>query len=289
MTAIFPRWAERLGIEAELVGRDVPVGAERAAYRDAVDGIAADPAVRGALVTTHKVALYEHAADRFAELDDDARLLGEVSCIVKRPDGALVGMATDPVTAGRALEEIVGARYWSDREAHVLCLGGGGAGAAITIYLARGSIAPARIVVADTRGERLEAVRAVHAALGYPVEIDVALVRAPADADRLLGAAPPGSLVVNATGMGKDAAGSPLTGAARFPDRAVVWELNYRGDLAFLCQAREQEGGRRLRIHDGWRYFVHGWAEILSRVFGFGLTPGLLDDLAADAEPFRPA
>jgi hypothetical protein len=35
--------------------------------------------------------------------------------------------------------------------------------------------------------------------------------------DDLVSAAPPGSLIVNATGMGKDRPGSPITGRARSP------------------------------------------------------------------------
>ncbi|MEZ4678949.1 MAG: hypothetical protein R2932_32515 [Caldilineaceae bacterium] len=59
--------------------------------------------------------------------------------------------------------------------------------------------------------------------------------------DQLLDRMPPGSVVVNATGMGKDRPGSPITDAALFPSNAVAWELNYRGDLPFLQQAQKQQ------------------------------------------------
>ena len=74
-----------------------------------------------------------------------------------------------------------------------------------------------------------------------------------------MAAMPPGSLVVNGTGMGKDSPGSPITDQGVFPEKARVWELNYRGELGFLHQARRQEAARALFIEDGWRYFVHGW------------------------------
>ena len=80
-------------------------------------------------------------------------------------------------------------------------------------------------------------------------------------------AQPAGSLVINATGLGKDAPGSPLTGAAVFPERGLVWELNYRGDLVFLDQARAQEQARHLAVHDGWVYFLHGWTQVIGEVF----------------------
>ena len=54
--------------------------------------------------------------------------------------------------------------------------------------------------------------------------------------------------------------------AARFPERTVAWELNYRGDLAFLAQARDQ-ADRGLAVHDGWAYFVHGWTRVIAEVF----------------------
>jgi shikimate 5-dehydrogenase len=53
-----------------------------------------------------------------------------------------------------------------------------------------------------------------------------------------------------------------------FPKRALVWDLNYRGELALLDQARTQARDRGLRVEDGRRLFVHGWAEGLGQIFG---------------------
>ena len=78
---------------------------------------------------------------------------------------------------------------------------------------------------------------------------------------------PPGSLVVNATGLGKDSPGSPLPPDAIFPERAFVWEFNYRGDLVFLEHARAQQVSRKLHVEDGWTYFLHGWTRVISDVF----------------------
>jgi shikimate 5-dehydrogenase len=288
MTALFPRWADLLGIEAELVGRDVSIGADGDRFRTEVELIARDPRVRGALVTTHKVSVYGHASGLFAELDANARLCREVSCISKRRDGRLVGHAKDPLTAGATLDELLGRDYWRDRDARVLCLGAGGAGTAITVHLVREPHPPAAIVVTDTSWDRLDALRAIHEELGSAARLELHAITGAGDADGLLADLPAESLVVNATGMGKDLAGSPLTDHAAFPERAVVWELNYRGRLDFLGQARAQERVRDLRVHDGWRYFVHGWAEVLAVVFDLPVGPERLDELAAAAEPFRP-
>jgi shikimate 5-dehydrogenase len=109
----------------------------------------------------------------------------------------------------------------------------------------------------------------------------------PVENDKLLAGLPPGSLIVNATGMGKDIPGSPVTDGARFPERSVVWELNYRGELDFLRQARRQERTRDLRVEDGWLYFLHGWSEAIAEVFHVELTPERFESLSAEAEAIR--
>jgi shikimate 5-dehydrogenase len=131
----------------------------------------------------------------------------------------------------------------------------------------RGDDVPRRIVVSNRSATRLDEIRRIHAAIASDVPVDYVLAPHPADNDAVLATLAPGSLVINATGLGKDAPGSPLTGAASFPDRAVVWDLNYRGELVFLDQARAQETTRHLRIEDGWTYFLHGWTQVIAEVF----------------------
>jgi shikimate 5-dehydrogenase len=98
---------------------------------------------------------------------------------------------------------------------------------------------------------------------------------------------PRGSLVINATGMGKDLPGSPITGDATFPLDGAAWELNYRGELAFLRQARAQQATRRLRVEDGWLYFLHGWAQVLAEVLAVEIGPERFARLAHIAEAMR--
>ena len=54
----------------------------------------------------------------------------------------------------------------------------------------------------------------------------------------------PYSVVINATGMGKDTPGSPVTWEGKFPENSVAWEFNYRGELDFLHQALAQKEER---------------------------------------------
>lgn len=258
---IFPQWTALAAVQdAALVGIDLPVEATSQQYRAAVETIRQDPDAYGALVTTHKVGIYEHAGDLFDEFDPDARLLGEVSCIVKRGN-RLTGVAMDTVAGPLAVRAL----GWGGPVA--LILGAGGAGLALAVSL------PAEVTLADVSAARLEKVRGLTSAR-------CELVGRPEDNDRLVEAMPPGSLVVNATGMGKDRPGAPITARAQFPSGAVAWDFNYRGELAFLDYARAQG----IRAVDGWEYFLHGWSQIMARVFGFELTPDLFQAMCRTAQ-----
>ena len=289
ITRLFPEWVKLLGLgDAELVGVDLPLHADPDRYRQAVAQIKHDPLSLGALVTTHKVDLLEAARDLFDDLDRYAALCNEVSNIAKR-DGRLVGFAKDPITAGRTLGEMLKPRYW-DSGGHLLCLGVGGTTAAIAAYLLtrpdRGD-RPRRFVAVNRSHRGLDNLRSVVEQVGTDVDIEYLLNEDPRRNDALLGDLPPGSLVVNATGMGKDRTGSPVTDAATFPPRGIVWELNYRGELEFLRLANSQQVVRDLQVHDGWRYFVHSWVEHIAEVFRLEVTPELITRLAQAAERVR--
>jgi shikimate dehydrogenase len=109
----------------------------------------------------------------------------------------------------------------------------------------------------------------------------------PQENDRLMAELPPGSLVINATGMGKDRPGSPITGAGVFPTYGIAWELNYRGKLDFLHQALAQWELRHLTVHDGWCYFIISWVDHIAEVFHIKVTPEQFDQLAGKAEMIR--
>jgi shikimate 5-dehydrogenase len=100
---------------------------------------------------------------------------------------------------------------------------------------------------------------------------------------------PVASMVVNATGLGKDGPGSPLTDQASFPERGVIWEFNYRGELKFLQQAKKQREGKSLLIEDGWDYFVLGWSQVIGDVFDMevSVTGSLFDELSDQAKKLR--
>ena len=285
---VFPEWADALDLPTRtLVGHDVALDSPAGVYRDLVATIRDDPRHRGALVTTHKVAVHEHAADLFDQLDELAETFGEVSCIAKR-DGRLVGSAKDPVTARLALEEILPADHFARTGAAALVLGSGGAGTALSHQLGVRADRPGRVVCTALSRGPLDHARAVHQRAGLDPDLFRYVVTAgPDDVDALLVAAGPAALVVNATGMGKDRPGSPLSEHAVFPERAVVWEFNYRGSLEFWHAALGQQERRRLRVEDGWRYFVHGWSQAVAEVFDLELTPETVDRLGEIAARLR--
>ncbi|MFI6824597.1 hypothetical protein ACIBJE_27185 [Micromonospora sp. NPDC050187] len=262
---VFAAWRPLLGLDGvDLVGIDVPVGAEPEVYRKVVAHLRDDEHSRGALVTTHKLDLYAASRDLLRQVNDDAARLAETSALVAR-DGWIDGLALDTVTSQMALRSIVPGMAGRD----VLVMGAGGAALALCDYFAHraGDDAPARVTVTDIADQRLAAISA-DVATGDPGITWRTHRLAPGDVhDDLLADLAPGALVVNATGMGKDRPGSPLSDDATFPHGGYAWEFNYRGELGFLRQARNRAEADALTVSDGWRYFVHGWTRAIDAVF----------------------
>ncbi|UOQ57872.1 shikimate dehydrogenase [Leucobacter allii] len=289
---VFPLWAEELGLgDVDFVGIDLPLHAPVDDYRAVVQFFRDDALSIGALVTTHKLDLYQAAADLFDYADPLTVLMDEISCISRR-DGQLRAHAKDPITAGYALDAIVADGEWPGRS--VFLMGAGGSAIAMAWHLTRaerGSDVPAEIVVSNRSQARLDSLAEVYAGFGTDVPLRCVLSPHPVENDAVLASMPAGSVIVNATGLGKDAPGSPLSDAAVFPARARVWDLNYRGDLVFLDQARAQEGERDLDVHDGWVYFIHGWTRVIAEVFDVDIpTSGAaFDRLGAIARDAREA
>jgi len=265
---VFPAWAEHLGLtDCVIRGIDCKRHDDPEVYREVVDFLKNDELSLGGLVTTHKLDLLRATRDMFDELCPYASLLGEVSCISKR-DGKLRGHAWDPISVGLSCEEIVDEGYWRNG-AEVCILGAGRSSLALCIYLMEKPEGgrPSRIHVTNRSPARLQEMQELHASLDYPIPVEYHLCPTPEGNDRVVAGLNPGSMVINATGLGKDAPGSPITDAALFPQNGVAWEFNYRGDLVFLCQAEAQRGSRNVTIHDGWVYFIHGWTRVIAEVF----------------------
>ena len=288
---VFPRWMEVLGrSEVVLQGVDHPLHDSPEAYRRTVAQIKTDPMILGGLVTTHKIDLLHAARAAFDWLDPLAVLLDEVSCISKR-EGRLIGHAKDPISSGLSLKAMLGEGYFGRTGGHVLCFGAGGAGKAIALYLMQRpdrADRPARMVITDLSQSRLDALRAIAEQVGTNIDLTLICNGNPGTGDQLMAGLPEGSLVINATGMGKDTPGSPITNNGLFPRDGIAWELNYRGELDFWQQAMAQAQTRHLTVEDGWLYFLHGWTQVVAEVLDVRLDDDTFAALGHAAVDLRP-
>lgn len=279
--------------EVVLEGIDIEIHAAPDRYREVVAHIKREPLALGGLVTTHKIDLLAAASDLFDGLGPYAQVTGEVSSIAKDND-RLIGRATDPVAGGLSLDAILGQGYFGRSGGHLLMLGAGGSAAALTLHLLRKECPfdrPVRVIVVNRSAPRLarlqhmveREVGAKESSIGF----DFIQNNDPSRNDDILAGLPPGSVVINATGMGKDTPGSPLTDSAVFPREGVVWELNYRGELDFMGQAQVQRAERSLTVADGWEYFVHGWSQVISHVLHVQLGAPMFERLSKLAAAVR--
>ncbi len=270
--SLFPKWAKALGIDAVIKGIDIPIHAPREVYRECVRFIKDDPFSAGALVTTHKIDLFQAASDLFEYMDPYALRFGELSSISKS-GGQLRGHAKDPISVGLALDAFIPEGHWERTHGEVAVLGAGGSALAVSAYLALGKHkgnVPAHIHIDNRSAPRLaEAVRILE---DSRVPMSFHLCPRTELNDRVVRALPKGSLVINATGLGKDRPGSPLTDDCRFPQEGLIWEFNYRGTLEFMHQAEAQQDEKNLSIEDGWTYFIYGWTQVIAEVFHVDIT-----------------
>jgi shikimate 5-dehydrogenase len=296
---VFPLWMQELGRpEVVIQGVDFQLHDEPERYRQAVAQVRYDPLSLGALITAHKIDLFDAARDMFDFLDPYARICGEVSCISKRiskRDGALEGHALDPIASGLSLDAVLGTGYFARTGGEVLCFGAGGAATAIALYLIARPHAedrPQRFVAVNRSPGRLERLRAMvgRAGLG-PQGTDIAFEyvcnQDPRRNDAVMAGMPAGSVVINATGMGKDLPGSPITDQGLFPLNGVAWELNYRGELGFMRQALAQRESRNVVVEDGWLYFLYGWTQAIAQVLHLAIGGALFERLAELAGKVR--
>jgi shikimate dehydrogenase len=287
---VFPLWMVILGrSEVVIEGIDLKIHDEPDAYRKAVAQIKYDPLSMGALVTTHKMDLYAAAKDMFDYLDPYARITEELSSISKA-DGRLEGHAKDPITVGLSMDAIVGEQYFARTGGHVLIFGAGGSSVATVLHLINkqhNGDRPERIVVVNRSQPRLDHLRKMVDQIGTDIQVECICNADPKRNDEIMVSLPDGSIIINATGMGKDIPGSPITDEGLFPPNSIAWEFNYRGELDFLHQALRQAPSRNLTVEDGWVYFLQGWSQVIAQVLHIELTSDLFAKLAAAASTTR--
>lgn len=287
---VFPLWMKVLGREEVVMeGVDCKIHDEPEAYRKAVAQIKYDPLSLGALVTTHKIDLLTAARDMFDYLDPYAQITDEVSSISKL-DGRLEGHAKDPLTSGASLDAVISPGYFGRTGGDVLSFGAGGSAIATLLHLINKkdkADRPRRFTFVNRSQGRLDHAREMVGSLDTDIEIEYIQNVDPKINDQIMEKFPPYSVIINATGMGKDTPGSPISWEGKFPEHALAWEFNYRGELDFMHQALAQVESRKVVVEDGWLYFVHGWTQVVAQVLHFDLTPELFDELNKAAATVR--
>ena len=287
---VFPKWADALELkDVAIKGIDLVRPSSAPQYRKVVEFIKNDPLSLGALVTTHKIDLYNACKDLFDYIDPYAMMLSEVSCLSKR-DGKFCAHAKDPISSGLSIEAFMPKDFWKNHGGEAILIGAGGSSLAMILYFAQErhkDNIPKKVVLCNRSESRLISAKEHLESIEnrFPIEYKLTPMSDGAKAiDKLIANAPPYSLIVNATGLGKDAPGSPTSDAVVYPMNSLVWEINYRGDLIFMYQAQAQEKERNLHIEDGWIYFIHGWTQVISEVFNIKIEGELLDKLSDIAQ-----
>lgn len=193
----FPSWAPHFGLEAQLRGVDLPETTDRRTWRRLITALRDNPAVHGAVVTSHKLRLYRACSDLFDTAEPLVELTHEVSALdtrdgvhayardVQSLDLTLHGGSAGSVAAGRPL----------------VCLGAGGAATALLLAtrldvprtIADGHIAVlaphdvVRLTVIDRRREPLAELLAAADRSGLDRStLDVALAATPLECAQAL-------------------------------------------------------------------------------------------------------
>ena len=287
---VFPLWMKVLGRpEVVIEGCDCKIHDDPEVYRKAVAQIKNDPMSLGALVTTHKIDLLTAARDMFEYLDPYALITDEISSISKL-EGRLEGHAKDPITAGKSLDAIIGDNYFGRTGGDVLSFGAGGSAIATLLHLINKKNAgdrPKKFTFVNRSQGRLDHAREMVGKLKTDIQIEYIQNSDPIVNNAIMEKFKPYSIVINATGMGKDTPGSPITWEGKFPLHSIAWEFNYRGELDFLHQALAQVESRNVVVEDGWVYFVHGWTQVVAQVLHIDLTDELFGQLEEAAASVR--
>lgn len=284
---LFPLWMEELGFpEIKIYPCDLKIHDEPKNYRQAVAQIKYDDGCYGALVTTHKMDLYTAAKDMFEYLDDYAIFLGEISCISKN-NGRLEGHAKDPISSGKAFDHFIEKDYFAKTGAQVLVFGAGGSSIATILHLINRNDRPRKVIVVNRSQPRLDHLSEILKKVKTDIEFELICNQDPKRNDKIMESLPDYSIVINATGMGKDTPGSPITDEGLFPKNGWAWEFNYRGELDFMHQAERQSKSRGVKVEDGWIYFIHGWTQVIFQALHIELTEEIFERLKKIADSVR--
>jgi shikimate dehydrogenase len=272
--AYFPHWASILGEDATISSYELPIGAPPDAYSEFGEFLLRDAENIGCVITNHKLDAYRLCLDFHFPLEPTSRALEVVSCM-RRANGSLIGNAEEVQAVDRAIQTICWRRD-GGQFSEVIIFGAGGAGRALAYSIARRVHIHhiAKITVTDTNPHRIADLARLANDWATRIPIRAALVGHGTTNDDIVEAAISPALIINATGLGKDFEGSPVSSSLVFPTGSTLWDLNYRGDLEYLAHGRAQSD---VSTHSGFELFVSSWIEALSYIFAVPVTNALVN------------
>lgn len=268
---LFPAWQRCLNENLQLDCRNIPLRSEPKDYIEVICEIRESPTViNGALITSHKAAVFQHASQVFDRVTSTANMLREIGMVYWR-NGELVGDANDPLATAMTCEHILNeCESWYSNSREAIILGGGGAGVALAhTLLSHRQFECSHITIAESEHARVVELRAIISQWDAAVPIDIYHL---ADSTELVSSSQPSSLIANATGLGKDAPGSPVRESVSFPVNSIVWDFNYRfidqdePTIYELAISQRERAG--LHVEHGWRYFIWGWLVMMASACG---------------------
>ena len=150
-----------------------------------------------------------------------------------------------------------------------------------------GTNRPSRLIVTNRSLPRLDEIRHFHGQIAPRCPSSITTRRSRTDRPAPAGLKP-GSLVINATGLGKDAARLAADGRRRLAREGtgLGFQLSRRLDVFASGPRRGRPGN--LQIEDGWIYFIHGWTRVIAEVFHIDIpTSGPQFDELSRSRPIR--
>jgi shikimate dehydrogenase len=281
--SLCPALSRVLGEDLVVASADMPANQAPTAYTSLLLDVLSRDEVAGGVVTNHKLQFFDAFLQLGFPVSSIGKKLGVVS-VFRRVGNRFYGTAEEPYAVLPAIDKICRCRCM-DYFREIVIFGAGGAGRAITYAAAAHSsrYGVDRITVTDCDLHRIDGFRHL-TCCGNLIDLHVARTHVN---DRLLREAARGALVVNATGLGKDASGSPISDHVDFPADSAAWDLNYRGSLDFLRQAKSQPSRCHVSCHDGFDFFLFDWLEILSFIFRLNLAEEKIRVFIQSAEHFR--
>ncbi|MHB9127988.1 MAG: shikimate dehydrogenase, partial [Candidatus Humimicrobiaceae bacterium] len=187
-------------------------------------------------------------------------------------------------------DNFTGKNYFAKNNAEVLFFGAGGSSIATILHLLNKKNKddrPSKIIVVNRSQGRLDHLKEIVEKVATDIQMKYMCNDDPEVNDEIISSLPDHSIVINATGMGKDTPGSPVTDAGLFPKNGWAWEFNYRGELDFMHQAERQIKTRGVKVEDGWIYFIHGWTQVIFQALHIEITPEIFDKLEKIADTIR--